>query len=305
MQVNFLVLVLIINLTSCAFIEEKIYNKATNTFVSVKFQEHNPFKKNVICIKDQCINYLFFAADTYSDIPLNNKTSIDIEVDNQVVNVNYIAKDEYLNWGAEQQGKVYIFPGFGAAHTTMWLYGTWLSEVGFDVYIFPSSSQMDPFNFGLNLVPFAQLLAKDEKPSLVIGASLGFIAAKRFSLLEDIYKLVGLAPVTDARSSTLANNFINSGWMPWYLSFITEQNIENKINEIKVLNDSEYILDKHILDSNNQLSDALFIRSSNDLIIGEQKKVSSNILNLDYKHEFITSIPFDSARNEILKYYKN
>lgn len=305
MQVKFFVLILIINLSSCAFIEEKITSKATSTFVSVKFQDNNLFKKNEICIKGQCIDYLFFAADKYSDILLNDKTSIDIAVDNKVFNVNYIAKDEYLNWEAEQHGKVYIFPGYGAAHTTMWLYGTWLSEVGFDVYIFPSSSQIDPFNFGLNLVPFAQLLAKDEKPSLVIGASLGFIAAKRFSLLEDIYKLVGLAPVTDARSSTLANNFIKSGWLPWYLSFITEQNIDNKIKEISSQNESAYLLDDHTLDIDNQLNDSLIIRSSKDLIIGETKVISSNILNLNYKHELITSIPFNSARKEILKYYKN
>jgi len=305
MQLKLLVLTLIINLCSCAFIEEQIYIKATNSYVSVKFPKNNLFIKKNICIKEKCIEYLFFKAGKYQDPLINEKTSIVVSSDNQTFNINYIGKEEYIKWGNKHQGKVFIFPGFGAAHTTMWLYSIWLSEVGFDVFVFPSSSQMKTFNFGVKLISFAQLLAKDEKPNLVIGASLGFIAAKRFSFLEDINKLVGLAPVTDTTSNKLAKNLYNSGWIPWYLGWLTEKNIENKINEIKVLNDSEYILDKHLLDSNNQLSDTLIIRPSKDLIIGEPKKDSSNFINLNYKHEFITSIPFYSARNEILKYYKN
>ena len=293
-------------LQGCSSIERGIARKLTSSYVAVHLSGEgaNFFEEKTACIDTDCINYLYIKANSKQknlEKTEHNQVSITINIDSQAYPISYNRFDEYQAFGEKYQGTVFIFPGFGAANSTMWLYGFWLSDSGFDVIILPSASQMTSFNFGLDTLPFAQELALEYKPVLTIGASLGFIAALEFSQQYTSKKLIGLAPVLDAAPEQLAGYFLQTNWLPWYLTWLNQSNLATQINQIAIETQTLDILNNHQSNVMKNLNTTLHINSSNDAVLDQINTPPS--VTIDHSHQLVSSLPFESARYAIRNYF--
>lgn len=306
MKIISITLTFILTLQGCSSIERGIAKKLTSSYVAVHLSGEgaNFFEEKTACIDTDCINYLYIKANSKQknlERIENNQVSITINIDNQAYPISYNRFDEYQAFCEKYQGTAFIFPGFGAANSTMWLYGLWLSDSGFDVIILPSASQMTSFNFGLNTIPFAQELALEYKPALTIGASLGFIAALEFSQQYTSSKLVGLAPVLNASPEQLAGYFLQTNWLPWYLTWLNQSNLTTQIDKIARETQTLDTLNSHQSNVINNLNTTLHINSSNDAVLNQIKTLPS--VTIGHSHQLVSSLPFESARHAIRNYF--
>ncbi len=296
----------LLNLMGCSSIEKRISQQLTNSYAAVHFSNAGFLEEKTACIRGKCLKYLFIKAKNYQkdfEIKEEFQVSMMVNIEDAEYPISYNAYDEFQSFGGHFQGSAFIFPGFGAAHSTMWLYGLWLSHSGFDVIILPSASQMTPFSFGLDIVPFANMLAEEYKPELTIGASLGYIAALEFTQQYHPHSLVALAPVLDASSDKLAEYFLNIKLLPWYLNWLSHSQVKEQINRIAQETNTVQALHHHQLNAKNSLGSTLVLSSANDTILGNIQPRSCAVV-VDQGHALISSVPFESSRHAIRRHFQ-
>ncbi|MDP5214706.1 hypothetical protein ORJ66_16775 [Pseudoalteromonas tunicata] len=298
--------------TGCSVIDKKITDTVTQSYVTLNFAQGAGYSKKKQCLAHGCIDYLFFAAKKYgkSEQYRQYDTQFELRIDEQVYQTQYNSFEHYQLFGSHYQGVAYLFPGFGVSNTTFWFYGQWLSDLGFDVVVLPGASQITPFDFGLSTKEFALAIADGKQPALVIGASLGFMAALDFATFSHAKKLVGLAPIEDARPGKLAINVMKTGWIPWYLKWLTVNQLTNSI-EVLALN--QQVL-HHLHTHQERLAQypqkRLLIKVNEDQVIGAAESDNLNLRDhetfyIEERHEVAASFPLTHVRQALYKFLKN